>query len=78
MTEDEWPLDYSDPQHPDYDPKQCCSHRGQYAWWEYDARGIEIAKVCDKCVKHKLAGYRPEVLTDYNYECDEPIEAEEY
>lgn len=39
-----------------------------------DARGIYIARVCDKCREAKLKGYRPEVLTDPNYEADEPIE----
>lgn len=55
-----------------------CDHQGQYSWWEYDARGIELCKVCDLCVKAKLAAYRPDVLTDSNYEADEPIEPEDY
>jgi len=41
-----------------------------------DARGIYICRACDKCRSKKLAGYRPEVLTDSNYEHDEPIEEE--
>lgn len=48
------------------------------SWWEVDARGIPLARVCDKCRKQKLSGYRPEVLTNPNYECDEPIEPEDY
>jgi len=39
-----------------------------------DARGIYICRVCDKCRDAKLRGFRPEVLTDPNYEADEPIE----
>ena len=39
-----------------------------YGWWEYDARGIELCKVCDKCQKHKLKKYRPEVLGNPSYE----------
>ncbi len=44
---------------------------------EYDARGIYLCKVCLKCVKHKLRGYRPEVLTNPYYTASEPIEPEE-
>jgi hypothetical protein len=47
-------------------------------WWEYDARGIPLAKVCACCVERVLAGYRPDVLTDPCYEADEPIEPEDY
>lgn len=35
-----------------------CWHEGEdYTWWEYDRHGIELCKVCDKCVKVKLASY---------------------
>jgi hypothetical protein len=47
---------------------------GDDGWAEYDARGIYLTRVCDKCRKAKLAKYRPEVLTDSNYYCDEDIE----
>lgn len=53
-----------------------CTHEGEYSWWEYDARGIELCKVCEKCVKDKLAGFRSDVLSDPNYWSDEPIEEE--
>lgn len=45
-------------------------------WIEYDARGIPLGKVCDLCRDDLLKKYRPEVLTNPNYECDEPIEPE--
>lgn len=45
---------------------------------EYDARGIFLVYTCEKCSDKKLRKYRPEVLTDPNYECDEPIEPEDY
>ena len=45
-----------------------------WTWWEYDARGIELCKVCSFCRKEKLAKYRPEVLTDSQYTADEDIE----
>lgn len=49
-------------------------HASSYTWWEYDARGIELCKVCEACVDEKLAAYRQDVLTDPNYWADEPIE----
>ena len=51
-------------------------HLSDYTWWESDARGIPLCKVCDHCVEEKLKGYRPDVLTDSNYWADEPIEPE--
>jgi hypothetical protein len=51
-----------------------CMHEGEDSWWEYDARGIELCRVCDKCVKVKLSKYRSDVLSDPNYWADEPIE----
>lgn len=53
-----------------------CEHTKADSWWEYDARGIPLARVCAKCRKEKLKGYRPDVLTDPNYWADEPIEEE--
>lgn len=44
------------------------------SWWEKDARGIPLARVCDNCRDIKLKKYRPEVLKDPNYETDEPID----
>ena len=49
-------------------------HEDQDTWWEYDARGIELCKVCSHCRTEKLAKYRPEVRSDPNYEADEDIE----
>ena len=57
-----------------YRPEEHYHTKGDGSWWEYDARGIELARVCDGCKKHKLAGYRPEVLNDPGYEADEPID----
>jgi len=45
-----------------------------FSWEEYDARGIYLCRVCDKCEVAKLSKYRPEVLTNSNYHADEPIE----
>lgn len=50
---------------------------GDDSWAEYDARGFYLTRVCDVCRKAKLAKFRPEVLADSNYECDEDIYGEE-
>lgn len=46
-------------------------------FWAKDARGIELARVCEKCEAEVLSTHRPEVLSDPNYDADEPIEAED-
>lgn len=46
--------------------RPCPCGSGLQSWWENDARGIPLARVCVKCKKKKLSGYRPEVLTDQN------------
>jgi hypothetical protein len=55
-----------------------CTHENQYAWWEYDARGIPLCRVCDDCYDDKMAQFKPEVLYNSNYDTDEIIEPEEY
>jgi hypothetical protein len=39
----------------------------------FDAYGIFVAYVCDKCEKEVTQRYRPEIFTEL-YEADEPIE----
>ncbi len=56
----------------------CPCGSGQYPEEVYDARGIYIAAVCDKCRAERLAGYRPEIFINPDYQCFEPIEEEEY
>lgn len=47
------------------------------SWWEYDAQGIPLARVCDHCRDAKLARYRPEILSGYTQaDVDEPIDEE--
>ena len=45
-------------------------------WMEYDARGIPLTFVCEKCVHDKLKRYQRDVLTDPHYEADEMIDPE--
>jgi hypothetical protein len=48
------------------------------SWWEHDAQGIELCRVCDECREAKLSRYRPEILTGYDqHDVDEPIEPED-
>lgn len=51
-----------------------CNHTKHESYWVKDARGIELAKVCDKCKKEVLARFRPDVLDNPNYWSDEDIE----
>lgn len=57
---------------------ECRCGSGFPSRWEYDARGIELGRMCDSCIDERLDGFRPEVLTDPNYEADEEIEPEEF
>jgi len=58
-----------------HDVRPCPCGSGEESWWEFDARGIPLDRVCDKCVEKKLARYRPEILTGYTQEdVDEQIE----
>ena len=56
--------------------KPCPCGSGKNSWWESDARGIPLARVCVECRDAKLRKYRPEVLTNSNYHTDEPVEAD--
>lgn len=55
----------------------CNCGSGNESWWEYDARGIPLARVCESCKQEKLSKYRKDVLDNPNYEADEPIEEDE-
>lgn len=47
------------------------------SWWEYDAQGIPLCRVCSECRSVKLSCYRPEILSGYDQsDVDEPIEAD--
>ena len=56
-----------------------CDHTRADSWWEHDARGIPLARVCDKCCEAVLATYRPEILSGYSQaDVDEPIEDDQW
>lgn len=53
----------------------CKTHtKNDGSWWEHDARGIPLCRVCPRCEKEKLARYRHDVLNDVNYDACEDIE----
>ena len=54
--------------------KPCPCGSGKNSWWETDARGIPLARVCLECKAKKLSVFRPEVLTNSNYSADESID----
>jgi hypothetical protein len=54
--------------------QHCPCGSGYFPGPQYDARGIFLCYTCEKCERKKLAGYRPDVLTDGNYWHDEPID----
>jgi len=54
--------------------RECGCGSGLASEWELDARGIELGRMCPSCRTERLAGFRPEVLTDPGYEADEEIE----
>ena len=58
--------------------RPCSCGSEQDSWWEYDARGIPLARVCEDCKEKKLSGYRKDVLDNPNYDADEPIEGDDY
>ena len=52
----------------------CRCGSGFEPFWINDARGIPLAKVCDKCEAEKLKKFRPDVMEDSGYWHDEPID----
>lgn len=58
--------------------KECPCGSGEPREELTDARGIFVSFICSKCEDRVKAKYRPEIFEDSNYECDEPIEPEDY
>lgn len=53
-------------------PCPCGSEKPSH--WQHDARNIPLCRTCDDCHDEKMKRYRPEVLTDGNYDSEEPID----
>lgn len=56
--------------------RPCTCGSGKLSYWRKDARGIPLCRTCDDCHEKRMAGYRPDVLTDPNYWTDEPVDAD--
>jgi hypothetical protein len=56
--------------------QECTCGSKQFPREQYDARGIFLCYTCPKCIKEKLSKYRPEFLTDSNYEDSEDIDVD--
>ena len=54
----------------------CGSRKPRYEL--IDARGIFCTFVCEDCEEQKKRKYRRDIFEDCTYECDEPIEPEDY
>jgi hypothetical protein len=52
----------------------CSCRSGEYREAEYDARGIFLTYVCDRCRREKLRRFRADVLVNPRYWADEAIE----
>jgi hypothetical protein len=57
--------------------RPCPCGSGLESTWNYDARGIPLCRSCVKCHDIAMSKYRPEVLTNPNYEAEEDIEPDE-
>lgn len=64
------------PRGPAQASRPCPCGSGRESEWQYDARGIELCRTCTKCHSRRMAAYRPDVLTDPNYQCDEAIDSD--
>jgi len=52
---------------------ECSCGSGEYPDAQHDARGIFLCYTCPECEKEKLSAFRPDVLTDPNYDhCVKP------
>jgi len=62
----------------DTDFKTCACGSGEEKYELLDARGIFCSFVCSKCEEKTKKKFRPEIFEDSQYNCDEPIEPEDY
>jgi hypothetical protein len=55
-------------------PMPCPCGSNKTSYWQFDARAIPLCRTCEKCHAGKMAQYRPEVLSNADYETTEQIE----
>ena len=56
--------------------KYCPCGSQKNSWWESDARGIPLARICEDCKEERLEKFKKEVRINPNYDADEPIDNE--
>lgn len=56
---------------------ECSCGSGLWPDENYDARGIFLCYSCEECRVERLAGFRPDVLSDPDYWHDEPLDADD-
>jgi len=56
--------------------RPCPCGSGCNSWWMNDAKGIPLARVCEKCEETKRATYNPAVFdgSRYDQEIEEQID----
>lgn len=54
--------------------RPCPCGSGENSMWQYDAKGIPLCRTCVRCHQQRMATYKPDVLTNPSYQCDEAIE----
>lgn len=51
---------------------------GDGSGWEFDGRGLALARVCQRCRDDRFANFRSEILGRYTEaDVDEPIESDD-
>ncbi len=46
--------------------RPCNCGSGEDSWWEYDGRGIPMARVCSRCEEERMGAFRPEIRRSYD------------
>jgi hypothetical protein len=45
--------------------RPCNCGSGKDSWWEYDGRGIPMARVCPQCERERMGVFKPEIRDSY-------------
>jgi hypothetical protein len=56
--------------------QQCPCGSGEYPQAQHDGYNIFLCYTCPRCHREKMSHYRHDIHD--RYECDEPVESEDY
>jgi hypothetical protein len=56
--------------------RECPCGSGEFPTPQHDGHGIFMCYTCSECEREKMSGWRSDIHE--RYECDEPIDAEDY